>query len=408
MGTADSLEHLGKGQELESSHPKRASKHFAIAIQRDPANEDAWTALERVLLRKGDAEWVTELKARFEREGLPTARLDGVARRIAASPDLNDPAQFAAALRETPDDPIIRANIGRFLGTGGLTFDETVRDLEDQLTKLPLPTHIRIETASVCNLRCQHCTTGVAYKSTDRRVMSMETFERVLGQVRTLPTIRTAIMYLGGEPLLNKHHATMCRRVKAETGVEIVKFVTNGTLLTEKWCDEIAAADVDGIYISIDGRSPEENDRIRVGASYETIRDNIRMLERKLRDAGCRTRLTIGNTVFRRPDDLMRPTVPDFLVRDFPGFKITPGYAMVWPGMSASDTGLADLEVYQKKPRRFCDHPFSDLAIRANGDVILCCYDISGKHVMGNVMKDELLELYRSEEYVTIRRAMLH
>jgi radical SAM protein with 4Fe4S-binding SPASM domain len=131
------------------------------------------------------------------------------------------------------------------------------------------------------------------------------------------------------------------------------------------------------------------------------------MLAERLRAAGCRTRIMIGNTVFRRPDDLIQPTVPEFLLRDFPGFKVSSGYAMVWPGMTAQETGLEDLQVYQEKPRRFCDHPFYDLAVRANGDIILCCYDISGRHVMGNVMKDDLLELYQSEAYVQIRRAML-
>ena len=407
MSKAESLEHLQSGRALEATHVKKAAKAYALAIQSDSTNQDAWTALEGVLLRIGDVERVAAMKERLQSHGLPTARLDEIARRIEAKVDLNDPAQFVAALRETPDDPEVRSHIGRFLGARGPTSDETIRELEEPLARLALPTHIRIETASVCNLRCQHCTTGVAYKSTDRRVMSMETFERVLDQVRTLPTLRTAIMYLGGEPLLNKHHATMCRRVKAETHITTVKFVTNATLLNEKWCDEIAAANVDGIHVSIDGRSPEENDRIRVGASYDVLRDNIKMLAERLCAAGCRTRIMIGNTVFRRPDDLIQPTVPEFLLRDFPGFKVSSGYAMVWPGMTAQETGLEDLQVYQEKPRRFCDHPFYDLAVRANGDIILCCYDISGRHVMGNVMKDDLLELYQSEAYVQIRRAML-
>lgn len=407
MNNADSIEHLRSGRALEATSLKKAAKAYAIAIECDSGNEEAWAALESVLLRKADLDRVAMLKARFESRGLPTARFDQIAQRLETKVDLNDPAEFAAALRDRPDDPAVRSHIGRFLGGGGFKSEETVRELEEPLARLALPTHIRIETASACNLRCVHCTTGVAYKSTDRRVMSMEMFERVLDQVRTLPTIRTAIMYLGGEPLLNKHHATMCRRVKAETQVTTVKFVTNAMLLTEKWCDEIAAANVDGIHISIDGRSAEENDRIRVGASYGTIRDNIRMLEKRLREAGCRTRIMIANTVFRHPDDLVQPTVPDFLVRDFPGFKVSSGYAMVWPGMTAQDTTLDNLRVYQEKPKRFCDHPFYDLAVRANGDIILCCYDISGRHVMGNVMKDDLLELYQSEPYVQIRRAML-
>ena len=189
---------------MESSHPKRATKHYAIAIEHDALNEDAWQALERVLLRTGDKEWIGTIKSRLEAAGRPTVRLDDIARRIDARGDLNDPVQFVAALLRTPDHPSIRSNIGRFLGSGGLRPARRSGDIEDQLARLPLPTHIRIETASACNLRCQHCTTGVAYKSTDRRVMSIGTFDRVLDQVRALPTIRTAIMYLGGEPLLNR------------------------------------------------------------------------------------------------------------------------------------------------------------------------------------------------------------
>lgn len=404
----ESAAHLREGRALEPASPKKAARAFAFALESDPDNADAWIALEAVLLRMGDLERVAGIKARLDGAGIPAARLDGVARQIQARVDLTDPAQFVRALERTPDDPAVRSRIGAFLGRGGVDDAEVTRTHEDALVTLPLPTHVRIETASVCNLRCQHCTTGVAYKSTDRRVMSMDTFARVLEQVRNLPTIRTAIMYLGGEPLLNKHHATMCRRVKTETQVQTVKFVTNAMLLTEKWCEEIAAANVDGIHVSIDGQSPEENDRIRVGASYDRIRDNLRMLDRHLRAAGCRTRLMIGNTVFRRPGDLLAPVVPDFIRQDFPGFKVQSGYAMVWPGMTAQDTTLDELQVYQEKPKRFCDHPFYDLGIRANGDIVLCCYDISGRHVTGNVMTDDLRELFKSDQYVEIRRAMLH
>ena len=405
MTPAESLEHLARGRAFETAHPKKAAKAYARSVAGNPASEDAWTALVRVLDRIGDPERVAEVTARFAELGIGTDRLAALSHRIQARRDLNDPALFVKALRQSPDDPDVRAGIRGFVAQNRGAGDAA--DLEDQLTRLPLPTHIRIETASVCNLRCQHCTTGVAYKSTDRRVMSMATFERILQQLRTLPTIRTAIMYLGGEPLLNKHHATMCRRVKEETQVGTVKFVTNAMLLTQKWCDEIAEAHVDGIHISIDGRSPEENDRIRVGASYETIRDNVRMLERTLREKGCRTRIMIGNTVFRRPDDLIKPSVPDFIARDFEGMRMQSGYAMVWPGMTASDTKLQELEIIQEKPPNFCDHPFYDMGIRANGDVVLCCYDISGREVMGNVMTDDLLTLYASEPYVSIRRAML-
>ena len=407
MSRTDSIAHLQEGRALEASNPKKAAKQYMLAVAADTSNEEAWAAFERLLASMRDPERLAGLRGRLEERGVATSRLDALAAAITAAPDLNDPEQFLKAFRANPDDRDVRAHIGHALGRGLLSESDAIADIEEALLRQALPTHIRIETASACNLRCQHCTTGVAYKSTDRRVMSMELFERVLEQVRTLPTLRTAIMYLGGEPLLNKHHATMCRRVKEETQIRTVKFVTNAMLLTDKWCDEIAHANVDGIHVSIDGRSPEENDRIRVGARYATVRDNLKRLMQRLQERGCSTRIMIGNTVFRTPGDLMQPVTPEFISRDFPSCKVQSGYAMVWPGMTAEETGLEDLQVYREKPRRFCDHPFYDIAIRANGDVILCCYDISGRHVMGNVMEQDLLPLYQSEAYVEVRRAML-
>ena len=396
---------VDRGEALEPNRPKKAAKAYELAVLNDPSNDAAWNSLARALARLANPALVAGVRTRFARHGLDDARIEALVREAEARPAVSEPEQVAAALRANPADVELRAGIR---GVVSRHYQQRLpADVEEQLVRLPLPTHIRIETASVCNLRCAHCTTGVAYKSTDRRVMSMATFERVLSELRTLPSIRTAIMYLGGEPLLNKHHATMCRRVKEETQIRTVKFVTNAVLLTQKWCDEIAAADVDGIHISVDGRSPEENDRIRVGASYETVRDNVRMLERTLREKGSRTRIMIGNTVFRRPGDNAKPEIPDFIATDFAGMKIQSGYAMVWPGMTAADTTLEELRIYQDKPPNFCDHPFYDLGIRANGDVVLCCYDISGREVMGNVMTDDLLALYQSEPYVAIRRAML-
>ena len=80
-----------------------------------------------------------------------------------------------------------------------------------------LPTRVRIETSSACNLRCRHCTTGVAYRSTDRRLLNPEMFERVLHELKGMEALVSCVMYLGGEPLMNPRLEAMIRRLKDET-----------------------------------------------------------------------------------------------------------------------------------------------------------------------------------------------
>lgn len=328
--------------------------------------------------------------------------------------DLKSKDGFLVALEHYSEDMSVRAKIGRFVGmhneSGGLEVSDAIKE---KLCTLALPEMVRIETVSACNLRCQHCTTGVAYDSTDRRIMKMETFNILVEQLKQIPTIRTATLYLGGEPLLNKNHALMCKRIKEETTIQKTKFVTNGMLLTQAWCDKIADANVDSISISLDGLSPEEHNSIRVRSDYETIKKNIYMLKNTLESKGCATKLQIGNTQINTVKGAScmaskrAAVVPDFLLKDFPGYDIGSGFAMIWPGMTAEQTGIKGLTVQHTKPWSTCDHPFYDLAVRPNGDIILCCYDISGKQVMGNIHQDNILDIYQAPGYVELRRKML-
>ncbi len=390
------------GRELEAVSSGKAIKHYSAATAIYPDEAEVWLRLAASLRRKGRSE---ELRAALKQAWRCGASAAAIAQ---LSPLRKDPEAFLKAAKESPEDMEVRMAIGPFLRNHFDKFEPQSLEIADALTRFPLPDSIRIETASACNLRCGHCTTGVAYDSTDRRVMRLETFERIIGQMQRLPSLKTATMYLGGEPLLNKHHALMCRRVKEETSVKVTKFVTNGMLLSQAWCDRLVDANVDMITISVDGLSREQSDQIRSGSDFEIIRKNILALKETFDRARVSTRIVIGNTQFRKAgqseSDLESA---EFLRKEFKGIPIDPNWAMVWPGMQADEVGIDDLVVETSTPLNFCDHPFRDFAVRANGDVVLCCYDISGRHVMGNVARDDLLDLFESEAYVALRSVML-
>ncbi|HSR36479.1 MAG TPA: tetratricopeptide repeat protein, partial [Desulfurivibrionaceae bacterium] len=142
------------------------------------------------------------------------------------------------------------------------------------------PTRVRIEVASCCNLRCRHCPTGVSYGKVPRTLMSMELFEVLLGQLTRFEPLQEGVLYLGGEPLLNPNLPRIIRLLRQQTKMERIFFNTNGMLLTEEICQSLAGSGVNFIQVSIDGRSPAENDAIRSGASYGRIAANIHRLRR--------------------------------------------------------------------------------------------------------------------------------
>ena len=266
------------------------------------------------------------------------------------------------------------------------------------------PLRVRIEPSSACNLRCQHCPTGTNYKKTDRSIMKMDVFERILAQLKGFKNIFDCFLYLGGEPLLNANLASMCRRVKEETSIVQVSFNTNGMLINEQVCQDLAGSNIDRIGVSIDGRSPEENNAIRRGSNYDTVVANINTMISYMPS----TVIAIDSTVIKRPNDSDKPEVPHSLNRDFPNICKSVSYAMVWPGFKKDKSMLTNLKTETLKPDMFCIMPFTNMVIRANGDVILCCYDILGEHVIGNIFKKDLMSIWNSGAYQKLRNSVIN
>ncbi|MEW6428695.1 MAG: tetratricopeptide repeat protein [Thermodesulfobacteriota bacterium] len=286
----------------------------------------------------------------------------------------------------------------------GLDFLGRAIDAPDCTPAVWSPQRIRIEASSLCNLRCRHCPTGVSYGSLPRTLMSTEIFARVLADMREMGNLADCVMYLGGEPLLHPELPAMIRRVKEESPVQEILLNTNGMLLSGQIAADLADCGVDHLEISVDGRSPAENDLIRRGADYRKIRRNIREFIGRAPEC----RIAIANTVVRRPDDPDIPATPAFLHEDFPDLPIQTTYAMAWPGLEGATSQFVPLAAAPAgPPEQYCNKPFTEMAVRANGDVVLCCYDLASEQVMGNVAETSLLRIWTGTEYRRLRRAMI-
>ncbi len=268
------------------------------------------------------------------------------------------------------------------------------------------PSGIRIEPSSFCNLRCQHCPTGTDYPGVPRSIMSEALFEEVLDQMKRLPTLRSAVLYLAGEPLLNKDIASMCRRVKEETSVLSTHLNTNGMLLDDERCRQLRDARLNHISVSIDGCCPEENDRIRTGSDYHRVRENVARLQRYL--VGTETKIVIDNVLVASSVGQITggPQPPSRLQRDFSGVEVRSHWAMDWLGLDLAKSSLEGVRAAPALPRFNCTFPFTELTVRANGDIVMCCYDLLSQEVMGNVADAFLGDVWNGAEYEDARRGL--
>jgi MoaA/NifB/PqqE/SkfB family radical SAM enzyme len=277
----------------------------------------------------------------------------------------------------------------------------------------PFPGVVRIEPSGACNLACSHCPTGTV--SMSRGIMPPAIFDRVLASLeRNRDQVRVAVLYHGGEPLLNQRFAEMAGRLK-QIGIPFVKTVSNGMLWTEEVIPEIVASGLDAVEFSLDGESPEENDATRRKGSFNAVAANIRRLIAYKREHGvAKPDIYLSSTRIlpEGGDASMDPEPPAYLLREFSmpgavaGFKCT--WAMQWPQWRPSPD-LYQLRGPQTaaRPAAGCDHVDNTVTINWNGDVLACCYDLTCRQILGSVKLAELEDIWNGPYYLEMRMRMV-
>jgi len=133
-----------------------------------------------------------------------------------------------------------------------------------------------------CNSRCQHCY-HTSYDSADE--LSDKQLIEVVGIMEAALEAwdrRGAISLTGGEPWLRRHSVlALLDRFTSGDLVDRVDLLTNGLLLTDSDCEELAGKSVlRRVQVSMEGATAESHDGIRGGGSFEKTLEAIARMKR--------------------------------------------------------------------------------------------------------------------------------
>lgn len=139
-----------------------------------------------------------------------------------------------------------------------------------KLVRKPRPYRsIVIESTDRCNLLCVTCPRlSYDYKPRD---LTMEAFERLIPVLKHYDNVDLTGW---GEPMLHKRLFDMIRVSKAQGCT--AGFITNGTLLDDTRGRKLLEAQVNWMFVSIDGATPGTFSGIRIGGDLEKVINNVR------------------------------------------------------------------------------------------------------------------------------------
>jgi radical SAM protein with 4Fe4S-binding SPASM domain len=271
---------------------------------------------------------------------------------------------------------------------------------------LPLPDSpvaLLVGPTNRCNLRCDFCFQSDNDVPPDRRrpkrMMPFERFEAIVAQAASWVTYLEFGLF--GEPTLHPRIGDMVEAA-ARSGLA-VGLDTNATLLDAALAERLVDAGLTTISISIEGATPEEFERLRVGASWDTVTANLRRLVELRRGRGRRAPLVVVRGIALRGMEGARAAhAARFRAMGADLVLWVPAHD--WSGslVSRKDT----VPPAASAVTHLCEYPWLLVGIDWDGTVVPCCVDFNAKNVIGNIDATPLRELWHGGTMTSLRKAL--
>lgn len=279
----------------------------------------------------------------------------------------------------------------------------------------PVIDTLHLELSGYCNCKCVYCLFhGVPNKKESyRALMTWDILEEIVEKMKVVPTITTLNVVGGGEIFLHPEWFEMMSYVVRELPIKKIIMYTNGMLLNEDIGRKIMNFAVEEIRleVSIDGRTPEENDCYRKGSVYEVVKKNI-LRVRELFSTDDRIRLVITNCYPEVIDKerLLRNRniithdleVPSFIKRDFPDITAVSKRTLGQAGYMIP--GFELVEVEWPAENNLCLDLFHVMAIDAMGKLLRCSCWEAGVMEIADIFKDDLIDIWYTDEQLQLAR----
>jgi radical SAM protein with 4Fe4S-binding SPASM domain len=251
------------------------------------------------------------------------------------------------------------------------------------------PSHLDIETASACQMRCPMCYTTYMDESL-KGIMKYELYTKLVDEAASLGIYSIKLSWRG-EPLLNKNIVQMVKYAKAK-GIKEVAFLSNAEFLTKEMAEALVDAGLDWLSVSADGTGEIYNE-IRRPAIFEETLERVAYMKQYRDSKGLSRPLlrvqSIMSAVESNPEE----------------------FKEAWAGIVDRLNIIADeTRDFNEKNLQFdryfvCAKPWQRMTIAYDGRVHQCISDYGAKNVIGDANETSLYDVWHGQKNEAVREA---
>lgn len=278
----------------------------------------------------------------------------------------------------------------------------------------PEPKILNLELSGYCNCKCVYCPFHgeMNLKKERKGLMSLETAHRIADMASNIRTIDTIDATGPGEIFINKQWYEILTILLQKIPTKRLYLYTNGILLNESNIRRIGELPSESIVVevSIDGESPYENDRYRVGSHYETIKNNIRSAAESWRNKSIELVITNCHAIEEKElvennyiVDSKISDIPKFLANDFPDICKVSQKTFCYGNKNVKYKDFKRVEVSWPDNSKRCLNLFHRLAVDYEGNLLKCSCGAAGVQPIAGI-GENYLELWKNNEEIVRAR----
>jgi len=277
-----------------------------------------------------------------------------------------------------------------------------------------VPMTLSFEPTTACNLRCPECPSGLRNFTRPTGNLKTDFFKSTIDQLAD--RLLYLIFYFQGEPYINPSFLKMVSYANERNLYTITS--TNGHFLSKKNCEETIRSGLDRIIISVDGTTQETYESYRKEGSLETVLTGIKELVQTKEEMQSRTPHIVLQFLVVKPNEHQIPemrTLADELGVDELKLKTAQiydyqdGSPLIPTNDKYSRYRQSANGQYEVKSGllNHCWKLWHACVVTWDGMVVPCCFDKDAQHRLGDLKKNDFLQIWKGAIYTSFRQKLL-
>ncbi len=268
------------------------------------------------------------------------------------------------------------------------------------------PATLLIELTNICNANCIYC--GYRFMKRKKGVMSEVLFKKLVDEFDDMGGGDINITGIVGDPLVNQNIVERITYLRTKKNIRNIKLSTNGILLQKVGIKRLLESGVNSILINMGGMDKETYKMLFGTDAFYEVYENVREILNTNKSIDRTVDLTIVIKYISL--DGMSKNKSYLLLKELGKNShkkiIFDNIYDSWCGRISKNDMIGDMKLkLNREKKEPCSLLYNTLSIMWNGDVVPCCRDLDGDLILGNVMEQSIIDIWKGNILKNLRES---